>query len=160
MSDTPENYTFVLRLADRPGALEVVAATFAQRGVSLCTSLAADSALDTEGQGKILVTFSATPAKKEALRRALTRLSRVQSLVEYPPDSELPQKTALIHLWAGAPAPEFPTDAVTVVKKLSGGEDGEAVYLVVAPVLLMDGYLQEARRNGYLRDATQCVLAL
>jgi hypothetical protein len=154
-------YTFVLRLPDRPGALEVIAATFAQRGVSLCTSLGADSSLHGEGQGKVLVTFAATPAKKEVLRRALSRLSRVQSLVEYAPDSALPHKTALIRLAKGVPAPEFPANIAGVVHQVARDEaTGEVTYLVAAPVVAVDLLLQELRTRDHLRDVTQCVLAL
>ena len=34
------SYAFVLKLTDQPGGMEIIAATFAQRGVSLACSLA------------------------------------------------------------------------------------------------------------------------
>ena len=39
----------MLKLTDQPGGMEVIAATFANRGVSLACSLGNDGALDPEG---------------------------------------------------------------------------------------------------------------
>ena len=55
--------------------MEIIAATFAQRGVSLACSLGNDGALNPDGRATMIVTFCATPAKKEIIRRALGRLS-------------------------------------------------------------------------------------
>ena len=57
-----------------------------------------------------MVTFSATPAKKEIIRRALGRFSRVRSLVEYPMDAPQLRKTAVFRLsgagrFSSAPLP-------------------------------------------------------
>jgi acetolactate synthase small subunit len=159
-------HTFVLKVADRPGAMELIAAAFAQRGVSLSTSLGNDGALDAEGRGTVLLTFTATPAKKEVLRRALGRLSRVLSLVEYPLDSPLLRKSALLRLAAGAPAPALPAGVSGLVEKISGdtahgeGALGEGVYLVVGPALAVDEILNRARVAGHLRDATHTTISL
>lgn len=166
MSHELTKHTFVLKVADRPGAMELIAAAFAQRGVSLSSSLANDGALDPQGHGTVLLTFAATPAKKEVLRRALSRLSRVQSLVEHPPDSPLLRKTALLRLAASAPAPALPAGVVGLVEKVA--EDaangdvarGEATYLIVGPAHIIDSMLQNARAAGHLRDATHIVIAL
>ena len=101
----PASYAFVLKLTDQPGGMEVIAATFAHRGVSLACSLGNDGALDPEGRATVIVTFSATPAKKEILRRALTRLWRVRSLVEHPMDSANLRKTAVFRVAAEGFAP-------------------------------------------------------
>ena len=86
-------YAFVLKLHDQPGGMEIIAATFAHRGVSLACLLGNDGTLDPEGRATVIVTFCATPAKKEIIRRALGRLSRVRSLAEYPIESlHLPRR--------------------------------------------------------------------
>ncbi|HEX8463777.1 MAG TPA: hypothetical protein VF627_04095 [Abditibacterium sp.] len=153
-------HTFVLQINDKPGAMELIAAAFAQRGVSLSTTLGADSALSETGRGKILLTFSATHAKKEVLRRALLRLSRVHSLEEYPSDSPLLRKTALLRLAPEAPAPALPNGCGTVERVAQGEESGEATYLVAGMALEVDKLLEELRAKELLRDVTQTTLAL
>jgi hypothetical protein len=155
-------YTFVLKLTDRSGGMEMIAATFAHRGISLSTSLGNDGALDPDGRATVLVTFAATPAKKEALRRALSRLSRVVSLVEYPADSPLLRKTALIRLRRSIP--EIP-DGVTVERVGAGAENatgggGEATLLLVGSPRAVDAVLEAAAERGDLGGVTHAVFAL
>lgn len=158
MDPTPASYAFVLKLTDQPGGMEVIAATFAHRGVSLSCSLGNDGALDPEGRATVLVTFSATPAKKEILRRALARLSRVRSLVEHPMDSPDLRKTAMFRVTElppgsvmGAGKPEkISRDATT----------GETTYLLVDIPRVVDEFLSKVRASGLLRDVTTTVIGL
>ncbi len=152
------SYAFVLKLTDHPGGMEVIAATFAHRGVSLSCSLGNDGALDPEGRATVLVTFSAPPAKKEIIRRALTRLSRVRSLVEHPMNSPGLRKTAMFRVKdlpavsdAGAPRlEEIFRDAAA----------GETTYLIVDRPQVVDDFLSQVRASGKLRDVTTTVIGL
>ena len=155
----PASYAFVLKLTDQPGGMEVIAATFAHRGVSLACSLGNDGALDPEGRATVLVTFSATPAKKEVLRRALSRLWRVRSLVEHPIDSPNLRKTAVFRVaddrFAAHSKPGVPLERVSHDEAA-----GETTYLLVATPVLMDAFLLELRKDGSLRDVTTTVIGL
>ena len=154
-------HTFVLTITDKPGVMELIAATFAQRGVSISTSQGTGGALSEGGNGKILLTFNATPAKKEVLRRALQRLSRVQSLVEYDADSPGLRKSALVRLAPGAPIPAVPQNGAGWVEKVDeNAETGEATYLLVGAALAIDAILHDFWAAGTLRDVTQTTLAL
>lgn len=152
------SYAFVLKLTDHPGGMEVIAATFAHRGVSLSCSLGNDGALDPEGRATVLVTFSAPPAKKEIIRRALIRLSRVRSLVEHPMDSPDLRKTAMFRVTdlpavsdVGAPRLEqIYRDAVA----------GETTYLIIDTPQVVDDFLSVVRASGKLRDVTTTVIGL
>ncbi len=147
------SYAFVLKLTDQPGGMEVIAATFAHRGVSLACSLGNDGALDPEGRATMMVTFSATPAKKEIIRRALGRLSRVRSLVEYPMDAPELRKTAVLRL-AGA-EPLVPRRAVRSLERMEsnvssadGDRGGETTYLLVDTPVSVDAVLEDSPRRG------------
>ena len=153
----PASYAFVMKLTDQPGGMEVVAATFASRGVSIACSLGNDGALDPQGRATILVTFAATPAKKEIIRRALGRLSRVRSLVEYPMDAPQLRKTAVFRL-AGAEA-FAPTLPARLLEGLAGPED-ERTYLLVDTAATVDAILEEARHGGRLLDVSATVIGL
>ncbi len=154
-------HTFVLTIADKPGAMELIAAAFAQRGVSLATSLGSDGSWDEGAHGKILLTFSATPAKKEVLRRALQRLSRVQSLVEYEADSPALRKTALLRLSSDTERPTLPDDAASWVETIANDPaSGETTYLVAGKAPSIDALLETLRASGGLLDVTQTTLAL
>ena len=151
--DQPAGYAFVLKLTDQPGGMEVIAATFAHRGVSLACSLGNDGALDPEGRATVLVTFFAPPAKKEIIRRALGRLSRVRSLVEHPMDSPDLRKTAVFRVegrWPAAQIEEIRHDPMA----------NETTYLLVNTPVFVDALLAEVRASGRLRDVTTTVIGL
>ena len=156
---TPSSYAFVLKLTDQPGGMEVIAATFAHRGVSLACSLGNDGALDPEGRATVLVTFSATPAKKEVLRKALSRLWRVRSLVEHPIDSPNLRKTAVFRVeddWFAVPS----ETAVKLERVSHDDATGETTYLLVGGPASVDAFLLGLKKKGALRDVTTTVIGL
>ncbi len=155
---TADSYAFVLKLTDQPGGMEVIAATFANRGVSLACSLGNDGALDPEGRATVLVTFSAPPAKKEIIRRALGRLSRVRSLVEYPMDSPRLRKTAVLRI--GGKWPQSPGELSRLEEIGYDEAIDETTYLVVNTPVQVDNFLAEVRASGRLRDVTTTVIGL
>ena len=157
-SSTPLSYAFVLKLTDQPGGMEVIAATFANRGVSLACSLGSDGTLDPEGRATVLVTFSAPPAKKEIIRRALTRLSRVRSLVEHPMDSPDLRKTAMFRV-ADLPAVSE-AGAPRLERIFQDATAGETTYLIVDTPQVVDDFLLQVRASGKLRDVTTTVIGL
>ena len=155
----PASYAFILKLTDQPGGMEVIAATFAHRGVSLACSLGNDGALDPEGRATVLVTFSATPAKKEVLRRALSRLWRVRSLVEHPMNSPNLRKTAVFRVedtkFVRRPGLEPKLERIT-----HDEANGETTYLLVEAPVVVDAFLLDLRRVGSLLDVTTTVIGL
>jgi hypothetical protein len=155
----PPGYAFVMKLTDQPGGMEIIAATFAHRGVSITCSLGNDGALDPQGSATVMVTFSATPAKKEIIRRALQRISRVRSLVEYPMDAPQLRKTAVMRL--SGVEPFAPTTTVRLLEPIAGTpEADESTYLLVDVPVIVDAILEEARRSGRLLDASATVIGL
>ena len=155
----PASYAFVLKLTDHPGGMEVIAATFAHRGVSLACSLGNDGALDPEGRATVIVTFSATPAKKEIIRRALRRLSRVRSLVEHPMDSPNLRKTAVFRV-AGRGDGSFDALGAKLEQIIHDPAANETTYLLVGSPATVDRFLADLRQGGSLRDVTTTVIGL
>lgn len=152
------SYAFVLKLTDHPGGMEVVAATFAHRGVSLSSSLGNDGALDPEGRATVLVTFSATPAKKEIIRRALARLSRVRSLVEHPMGSPHLRKTAVFRVVTLSA--ERRAEVRQLEEIFQNAATGETTYLMVDTPQIVDDFLAKLLASGELRDVTTTVIGL
>ncbi len=164
MSGSVRRYTFVLRLTDRPGGMELIAATFAHRGISITSTLGNDSALDPEGRATVILTFAATPARKEVVKGALSRLSRVVSIVEVG-DPEAPalepaaaRQFALVRLAPGTPPPAFPECKAEVAAP--EGESGEVTYSLLGPPAAVDAALSDLRASGSLRAATYAVVAV
>ena len=152
------SYAFILKLTDQPGGMEIIAATFAHRGVSLACSLGNDGALDPEGRATVIVTFCATPAKKEIIRRALGRLSRVRSLAEYPIESPHLRKTAVFRVEGEVASGGQPP--VRLERIAHHEASGESTYLVVDRPDAVDAFLETVRREGRLLDATTTVIGL
>jgi hypothetical protein len=159
-ADDARFYTFVLKLNDRPGAMESIAATFAHRGISLSSTLGNDGTLDPEGRAIVVVTFTATPARKEAMRNALRRLSRVVSLVEHTAEDATIRKTALARLAPNAPMPDLPPGVPGTVDLLDCEPDGSRLFAVFGPPLAVDALLNAARDAGHLRGVTYALVAL
>lgn len=152
------SYAFVLKLTDHPGGMELIAATFAHRGMSLSSSLGNDGALDPEGRATILVTFSATPAKKEIIRRALDRLPRVRSIVEHPVDSSALRTTAVIRLRGDEP-PEVRSGAK--LETISRDpESGTTAFLLVDHPAAVEAALAAMKESGRLLDVIAAVIGL
>ncbi len=162
-------HTFVLKLTDRPGAMELIAATFAHRGISLTMTLGNDGTQDSAGHATVLVHFHSTPARKEAVKATLSRLSRVVSLCEYGADAPDVRQTALIRLTPGSPTPQASGVFVEPVQTLSSApsdcppeiahENGPVFVLLGSPQAV-SALLNTLRQNGALVSATQTVLAL
>lgn len=152
------SYAFVLKLTDQPGGMELIAATFAQRGVSLACSLGNDGALNPDGRATVIVTFRATPAKKEIIRRALGRLSRVLSLAEYPTDSAHLRKTAVFRVAGEITPGNRPLPRLEQIEQHEA--IGETTYLIVDRPDVVDAFLETLRAENRLRDAATTVIGL
>jgi hypothetical protein len=147
-----ERYTFVLQVLDRPGILELVGATFAHRGVSLSATVGSDGSLDPEGRATVTLYFSATPRRKEALRAALTRLSRIISVKEVP-DTQV-QAVALVRVAPDAGLPL--TDAAVFPLPAAGREP---VYRLIGSPAAVESAIATWRTSGKLRSVSYGVLA-
>jgi acetolactate synthase small subunit len=153
-------HTLVLRLNDRPGGMELVAATFAHRGISISLSLGHDGAFAPDGHATVLVHFRATPSRKEAVKAALSRLSRVVSVVEHEASDPTVRQSALVRLTAGAPAPVLPGGDGHVDIVTTDPETNETLYSLIGTPDAVDSTLQSIRSAGHLRAVTLAVLAL
>jgi acetolactate synthase small subunit len=154
----PASYLFVIKLADQPGGMELIAATFASRGVSLSSSVGNDAALDPSGRATVLVTFSAPPAKKEIIRRALIRLSRVYSLAEHPMNSTALRKTAVFRM-DGYGAVEH--RMASILERIGHNEtNGEITYMLVDVPAKVDAVIKDLRATGRLRDVATSVIGI
>ena len=158
-TETPQRHTFVIKLTDRPGGMELIAATFAHRGLSLTTTLGNDGARDASGHATVLVHFEATPARKEAVRASLARLSRVVSLQEYAENDAQVRQTALVRLVSGTPLPHAPDVWAEFVGSSDGSSDGAICVLLGLPESI-NALLDELRESKSLLAVTQAVLAV
>jgi acetolactate synthase small subunit len=152
------SYLFVIKLTDHPGGMELIAATFASRGVSLMSSVGNDGGLDPTGRATVVVTFSAPPAKKEIIRRALTRLSRVTSLAEHPMNSHSLRKTAVFRM-DGYGAVEH--RMASILERIAHNETtGEITYMLVDTPAKVDSVIKDLRATNRLRDVATSVIGL
>ena len=158
MTGSTAEYTFVLKLTDRPGAMELIAATFSHRGISIITTLGNDGNLDPDGHATVLVHFRTTPARKAALEQTLRRLSRVVGLTEHTRQDTALRQSALVRLASDAP---LPAAAHVVVETVATDpQTGETIYAVAGHPADVSPLLTSLRDAGCLRAVTQTTLAL
>jgi acetolactate synthase small subunit len=152
------NYLFLIKLTDQPGGMELIAATFASRGVSLSSSVGNDGVLDPAGRATVVVTFAAPPAKKEIIRRALTRLARVYSLSEHSMTSAMLRKTAVFRM-DGYGAVEH--RMASILERIGHNEStGEITYMLVDSPARVDSVIQDLRATNRLKDVATSVIGL
>ncbi|MDX1932208.1 MAG: hypothetical protein SFU56_06360 [Capsulimonadales bacterium] len=160
MNVLPE-HTLVLRLTDRPGAMESIAATFAHRGISLCWTLGNDGSTSPDGQALVIVHFRATVTHKEAVKRVLTRLTRIVSVTEPAADGTAVRLCALVRLQPDGTAPVLPVGASGHIDFVAQDpQSGEAIYSLTGPSEVIAPILSDLHRSGTARTITQVLLAL
>lgn len=151
-------YAFVMKLRDKPGAMELIAATFAHRGISLVTILGNDAGTAPDGLATILVTFRTTPVRKDAMKAALSRLSRVVSLTEREEGDPTLQQSALVRLTPGA---ALPTDPQVQLTRLGvDATTGETLWALFGPLRAIEASVETLRTAGTLSALSLATVAL
>lgn len=151
-------YAFLLKLRDKPGAMESIAATFAHRGISLATILANDADSAPDGLATVLVTFRTSATRKEALKATLGRLTRVASVVERAVEDPTMRQTALVRL---TPEAEPAADPRLHVSRLdTDAETGETLWAIFGPHDAVQESVDLLRAASALRAVTFAVVAL
>ena len=151
-------YAFLLKLRDKPGAMESIAATFAHRGISLATILANDAARSPDGIASVLVTFRSSASRKDALKATLGRLTRVVSVTERRTDDPSLRQSALVRL---APNAALSVDPLVHLSRLEDDiETGETLWALFGPHAAVEASVEALRSAGTLRAVTFAVVAL
>jgi len=148
-----QRYTFVMKIADRPGTLELIGATFAHRGVSLTATVGCDGALDPDGHATLTLHFYASERRKDTLKATLTRLPRVFSVQEVPATAT--QAIALVRVAPDArlPVTEAAIYSLPVVA-------GEPVYRLIGTPESVESAITAWRESGKLHSVSYGVLAI
>jgi acetolactate synthase small subunit len=153
-----KTYAFLLKLRDKPGAMEVIAATFAHRGISLATILANDAATAPDSLATILVTFRTTRPRKDGVKAALARLTRVVSITEREEGDPTLQQSALVRL---APGAALPTDPQVQLTRLGvDAATGETLWALFGPLLAVEVSVEALRASGSLSALSIATVAL
>lgn len=155
-----QQHTFVLKLTDQPGGLATIAATFAHRGISLDAALGNSDELDPDGRATVLVSFKATEARKEVMRRTLSRLTRVRSVTEYAPDAPNLRTAAVVRLRAGSPAPAFAEDVRGWIDHIQQDKNtGESIWLIAGHPLNVNRLVRFLHQQDQLLAVTHTIIA-
>ena len=155
-----DKWIFLLKLRNRSGVLLSLTSLFADRGVSIESLTAHAGVSPGAAYGTAILTFAASPAKKDHLARLLGRLAAVQELTEYRyEDAAHARKSALARvtlstadLTAGLP-PGILCDVV------SGGE-GHTLALLLGPPHLLDTTLAALAERGALLEVDSTVIVV
>ncbi len=142
--DTPtqeadvDRWIFLLQVRSRPGVLSAITAVFADRGISIESLTAHDSSRTGQAYGTVLLTFLATPVKKDYLARLLHRSATVQDIVEYRyEDAAHARKSILVRVIL---TPEALKRALPprILCDIVSAHPGETLALLLGPPLLLD----------------------
>ena len=151
-------WALLLKLRDKPGAMESVAATFAHRGISLASILANDAQGNPDALATILVTFKTTASRKDAVKATLARLTRVVSVTERTESDATLRQSALVRLAPGASLPADPSVHLTRLE--ADAATGETLWALFGPHAAVESAVAQLRESGNLRAVTFAVVAL
>ena len=155
-----DKWIFLIKVKNRPGVLSAMTALFADRGVSLDSLTAHDSSGVGTPYGTAILTFHATPGKKDHLKRLLTRLEAVQEVQEFLySDTDHARKSALarVSLPAETLKEALPEgifcDIVTATEM-------DTLALLLGPPTLLDQALTDLATSGVLLAMDSTVIVV
>ena len=155
-----DKWIFQLKLRNRSGVLLSLTSMFADRGVSIESLTAHAGVWPGPACGTAILTFAASPAKKDHLARLLGRLAAVQELTEYRyEDAAHARKSALARVTLGA-------DELTsglppgVLCDIVSAEGGYTLALLLGPPHLLDTTLDGLAARGALLEVDSTVIVV
>lgn len=160
-----ERWVFVVRALDKPGTLTATAAVFSHRGVSLEAILGSGIASTTMEDGRLVLTFRATPQKQAMLLRSLERLATVMQVSVYTYDDPSLRAIAVVKVLDGdavdlAALPlniepikaAYPPEAAT--------SDKTTQLLITGSPPIVDDAIAKLREQSVLKDVVMATIAI
>jgi acetolactate synthase small subunit len=157
-----ERWVFVVRALDKPGTLTATAAVFSHRGVSLETILGSGIASTTTEDGRLILTFRATPQKQAMLLRSLERLTSVMQVSVYPYSDPLLRSIAIVSLSNvdTVDLSALPLNVETMGSNGSGQAPDTNQLLITGNPPVVDDAIAQLREQGVLKDIVMATIAI
>ncbi len=152
-------WVFLLRLSSRAGVLSALTAVFADRGVSIETLNAHDASVGGP-LGSAVLTFAATPSKKDYLARLLGRLSVVSEVTEYRYEDAAHARKSVIARVGLSGADLRALLPPTVLCDVISEAPGETVALLLGPPPLLDHVLLSLEGRHLLQASDASVVVV
>jgi acetolactate synthase small subunit len=160
VKEKTQHWFFRVWVYDRAGALTSIASAFSNRGISVDSVVGHGSDKTSGCSGTVLVTFTCTRSDKEAMKRAVSRLSKVEKVEEHPYLSDNLRKTAVIKCnRALAPRDVAGETAFLTCEQMHKDSTGWTYFLGGSPAQL-DPILHALKKGGVLVDQVYSITAL
>ncbi|MEO1148492.1 MAG: hypothetical protein AAFY26_23215 [Cyanobacteria bacterium J06638_22] len=155
-----QRWVFVVRSLDRPGALTSAASVFSNRGVSLEGVLGSGIDSNSTQDARLLISFQATAAKKEVLRRALERLRAVVTVDAYPYDAPNLRAIATTRLQNSALPLLQENVQEGVQSEIISTHEEESTVLLKGHTVAVEQLLGDLRNQNALVDVVMTAIAI
>lgn len=141
-------WMFVVQALNKPGTLTDAAAVFSNRGVSLEGFLGSGIDTNSVEDGRLLLSFRATPEKKTLLRRSLQRLPSVLNVREYAFDDERLRLIAVVKV--GLDAKIEASDALHI--EIISKDEEVLLQLLTGRARVVESAIAHLRQQNRLED--------
>ena len=160
MEKKEQHWFFRVWVYDRAGALTSIASAFSNRGISLDSVVGHGSDKVSGCAGTVLVTFKCGQNDKEAMKRIVSRLSKVEKVEEHPYLGDNLRKTTVIKTSRKlAPVDVAGETSFLTCEPMGHDSTGWTYFLGGSPAEL-DPILHRLKKSRILLDQVYSITAL
>ncbi|MBL7116170.1 MAG: ACT domain-containing protein [Kiritimatiellae bacterium] len=160
MDKKKQHWFFRIWVYDRAGALTSIASAFSNRGISLDSVVGHGSDKSSGCAGTVLATFTCTEADKQAIKRVVSRLSKIERVEEHPYLGDNLRKTAVVKTERKlAPKDVVGETSFLTCELMSHNSTGWTYFLGGSPAQL-DPILHRLKKSAILLDQVYSITAL
>ncbi|MBD3885528.1 hypothetical protein IFO70_27810 [Phormidium tenue FACHB-886] len=152
-----QRWVFVVKCLDKPGVLTAAASVFSNRGISLEAVLGSGIAATSIETGRLILSFHATQRKKEMLLSALTRLSGVLQVSDYPFDDPTLRSIAIAKV-SNSQTVELNLDLIQT-ETISETAEGRLL-LLTGSTAAVESVIETLRQRSMLLDLVTAAIAI
>lgn len=152
-----QRWVFAIKAQNKPGALTATAGVFSNRGVSLETTLCSGLTLGGVDGGRIILSFRATPRKKDMLLRTVERLSAVLHVDCYPYSSLKIRAIAVIRVSSTS---DVDWETPDVRAEIISESNENQTMLLTGSTLAIEQFVETLCDRNVLLDVAMSVMAV
>jgi acetolactate synthase small subunit len=155
-----KHWVFRVHVDDRAGALTSIASAFSNRGISIDTVIGHGHTLTSSRDGTVVVTCHCTEDEKDLMVRTVKRLSKVHALEEYPYESDILRKSAVIEVTRRLTPRDVAGRDTFLTCELVEEKRGIFTYFVAGSPYELDPIITGFIEKGILTDIVYSIIGL
>ena len=160
MKDKTQHWFFRIWVYDRAGALTSIASAFSNRGISIDSVVGHGSDKSAGFAGTVLITFTCNVTEKQAIKRVVGRLSKIEKVEEHPYLGDHLRKTIVIKTSRKLAPIDVAGETSFVTCELMHNDSTGWTYFLGGSPAEIDPILLRIKKSRILLDQVYSITAL